>query len=53
MKESTLVLNLSAAPSVIRNSQMAVVGRDMKEPTLVLNHSAAANVTTNAQTKVI
>ena len=52
MKEPTLVINHSAAPSVTKNVQHQAIYRHMKEPTLEINHSAALNVATNAQHQV-
>ena len=48
MKEFTLVINHSVAPSVTINAQTKVVLKGMKEPTQVKNHSAAPSVTINA-----
>ena len=52
MKEPTLVINRSAAPSVTKSVQHQAIYRHMKEPTLEINHSAALNVATNAQHQV-
>ena len=52
MKEPTLVINRSPAPSVTKNVQHQAIYRHMKEPTLEINHSAALNVATNAQHQV-
>ena len=53
MKEPTLVINHSAAPSVTTNAQDQVILGGMKEFTQEVNHSAVPNVTTNAQDQVI
>ena len=53
MKESTLVMNHSAAPSVTTNAHNQVIWRHMKEPTPVINHLAAPSVTTSAQAQAL
>ena len=54
MKEPSIVIGNSGAPSVTTNAQRQVIRRDMKEPTLVVvNHLAAPSVTTHAQHQVI
>ena len=44
MKESTLVANHSAAPSVARNLVKQVIQGLMKEFTMGVNHTVAKNV---------
>ena len=53
MKESTLVINHSAAHSVTTNAQQHTIWRDTKQSTQVQNLSAAPNVTSNADNQVI
>ena len=54
MKEPSIVIGHSGAPSVTTNAQHQVICREMKEHTLVVvNHLAAPSVTTHAQHQVI
>ena len=48
MREFTLVINLSAAPSVTSNAQDQAVLKYIKEPMIVINLSVAPSAALNA-----
>ena len=52
MKEPTLVINYSAAPSVTINAPFQVLWRNIRDSILVIGHTAAPNVTTKSNAMI-